>query len=63
MLVGEIYGQTNQDRTAKSDPLDTLVGFVYNFTGHISIDFGIGIGLINASSDTRVTAGMTYRFQ
>ena len=62
MLVSEIYGQTNQDKSADKDPLDILGGFVYTLNDHIAIDFGIGAGLANASPDLRVTNGMTYAF-
>lgn len=62
LLVWEIYGQTNQDKEANRDPLDTLAGMVYTFNDHLAVDFGIGAGLTTASPDLRVTSGVTYSF-
>lgn len=60
--VGEILGSTNQDRSAKTHPLELLVGGIYRVRDHVTVDFGIGAGLSSASPDLRLVSGATVEF-
>lgn len=61
-LVGEIVGQGNHDPDATDDPLEWLLGFIYEIPNGLILDFGFGTGLTDASPDIRVTGGVTYNF-
>lgn len=58
-FVGEIVGQTNPDPLASHNPLEWLLGIIYDTRKGILFDTGFGTGFTNASPDIRVTAGVT----
>lgn len=59
-LVGELRGARNSDPKENKNPLEALVGFIYNISSNVALDFGIGGGFTRASPDIRVTSGLTY---
>lgn len=61
-LVGEIVGQGNHDSEATNDPLEWLLGFIYEIPNGLIVDMGFGTGLTDASPDIRLTGGVTYNF-
>jgi hypothetical protein len=62
LLVGELFGRTNQDRSAETDPLECLMGVVYSLNKQVVLDAGIGMGVSPASPDLRLTTGLTVAF-
>jgi len=60
VLVGELIGETNSDPTAPDDPLEMLVGAVYNTTSRLTFYSGLGGGLSDASPDIRILLGVTF---
>lgn len=61
-LVGEIIGETNSDPKSSSNPLDGLVGFIYDVKDWLSLDAAVKWGLSDASPNNTLLAGTTLRF-
>lgn len=61
-LVGEIVGETNSDPTSSSNPLEGLVGFIYDLKESFSLDAAVKWGLSDASPDNTILTGTTFRF-
>lgn len=61
-LVGEFLGETNSDPHAEDDPMEFLVGAMYDINSNFTLDAGLGAGLTDASPDVKVTAGITFGF-
>lgn len=61
-LVGEIIGQGNHDPDATYDPLEWLLGFIYEIPNGLIVDMGFGTGLTEAAPSIRLTGGVTYNF-
>jgi len=60
VLVGELIGETNSDPTASDDPLEMLVGAIYNTPTRFTFYSGLGGGLSEASPDIRILLGVTF---
>jgi len=60
VLVGELIGETNSDPTAIDDPLEVLIGAVYNTPTRFTFFSGFGGGLSDASPDIRILLGITF---
>ena len=63
-LMGEVFGDTNSDRSSDELPLEFLVAFTYDLPGSLTFDFGAGGGLGNdkASPDLRITSGISHSY-
>jgi hypothetical protein len=62
-LVGEIIRVNNFNGHKRDDPFSGLVGTQYLITESLVWDVGLGIGMNKASSDFRLTTGLTILFK
>lgn len=62
-LVGELTGETaNFEGDFDDNPLAVLMGFNYAFSELLRFDFGMGVGISEASPDYTITTGLTLSF-
>lgn len=61
-ILGEITGETTFDGDFDDNPCGGLVGLNYALNEMITLDFGVGFKLSDASSDYTITTGFTLGF-
>lgn len=61
-VVTEITGETNRDPSVSENPLDLLIGVLYQLNRRVVLDSSLAVGLSSPSPDYTAAFGLSYVF-
>lgn len=61
-VVAEVSGETNRDPSVSENPLDLLIGVVYQVNRRVALDTSLAVGLSSPSPDYSAAFGVSYVF-